>query len=59
MATITGPSDAPHGRVTITMERYEAEALGRFAADALDRYAYPDDEARPVVAALVAMERTL
>ena len=52
MATITGPYDAPHGRVTITMERYEAELFGRFVADALARYAYADEDVTPIVEAL-------
>ena len=33
MATVTGPRDAPHGRVTITMERWEAERLSDILSD--------------------------
>ena len=51
MATITTPV-LSHGRVTITMERYEAEALGRFVTDALARYVYPDEDVTPIVEAL-------
>jgi hypothetical protein len=52
MATITGPHDAPHGRVTITMERCEAEAVGRFAADALAKNVHADEDVTPIVEAL-------
>ena len=55
MATITGPLDAPHGRVTIAMERYEAEALGRFVTDAVARYAYADEDVTPIVEALTSI----
>jgi hypothetical protein len=34
------------------MERYEAEALGRFVTDALARYVYPDEDVTPIVEAL-------
>jgi hypothetical protein len=65
MATITGPNDAPHGRVTITMERYEAEALARFVRTfshihALWRegvaFSIHDEEIREVIAALYRID---
>ena len=52
MATVIGPNDAPHGRVTIFLERYEAEALGRFVTEAAARYVYADEDAAKVVEAL-------
>lgn len=55
MATVTGPRDAPHGRVTITMERWEAETLASLVTDVAMATLGEDDDLASIAAAFASL----
>jgi hypothetical protein len=51
MATIRGPWDAPHGRVIVKMDRWEAEHVAEWIAAAnVSEWEREDDQLGPLVA---------
>ena len=51
MATIRGPWDAPHGRVIVEMDRWEAERVAEWIAAAdVSEWEREDDQLGPLVA---------
>lgn len=55
MATVTGPRDAPHGRVTITMQRWEAETLASLVTDVAMATLGEDDDLASIAAAFASL----